>query len=171
MIHEDRIFDAVNFQLALGLVKEAVELLCEKKRFKEAFTIARLRFEEDELFVKDVLEKWIHFCFLSGSYRLGAHWYVPCFLNKFSIVIYIRLINFIKFVYSYMYLKEEEKASGLLSRSKHPSDAFLAAKLLKFYQPERAVELAADCLKKNLLHLSLDNVQEIFNVFPEIKVS
>lgn len=73
MIHADNVFEAVNFQLALGLDSEAISLLCDKKRFREAFTIARLRLN-DESVVKDILAKWIYFCTSCGSYRLAAHW-------------------------------------------------------------------------------------------------
>ena len=70
-----------------------------------------------------------------------------------------------------MFLNEEEKASLLLSRSKLPKDAFLAARLLKFYQPERAVELATECFRKHLSSFNAQIVEEMFASFPELKVS
>lgn len=72
MIKTDNIFQAVNYQLALGKDDEAIELLCEKNRFKEALVLARLRTKEEA--VKNVLEKWISYCYNCGLYRLGAHW-------------------------------------------------------------------------------------------------
>lgn len=74
LIRADQIMQAVSFQLAMGHDEEAIVLLCDKNRYKEAFAIARLRFEDDTQ-AKNVLEKWIHFCFTCGLYRLGAHWY------------------------------------------------------------------------------------------------
>lgn len=64
---------AVNFLLALNKDEEAIDLLCDKNRFKEAFAIARLRFD-DESMSQFVLEKWIGFCLSTGLFRLGAHW-------------------------------------------------------------------------------------------------
>lgn len=71
---------------------------------------------------------------------------------------------------SHLFLNEEEKASLLLSKSKTPEDAFLAAKLLKYYQPERAVELVVECVKRNLSSSNFQQIEEIFTEFPEVKV-
>lgn len=71
---------------------------------------------------------------------------------------------------SYLFLNEDEKAGSLLSKSKMFEDIILAAKLLKFYQPERAAELAVDGFKRYLPHLSLEDLQDLLSAFPEIKV-
>lgn len=68
-------------------------------------------------------------------------------------------------------MNEEEKAATLLSKSKVFKDIILAAKLLKFYQSERAAELAIDGFKRHLLHLRQEDVQHLWSNFPEIKVS
>lgn len=70
-----------------------------------------------------------------------------------------------------MFLNEEEKASLLLSRSKLPKDAFMAARLLKFHQPERAMELAIECFRRHLPSLNPQIIEEMFLSFPELKVS
>lgn len=73
LMQSGQLMQAVNFLLALNKDDEAIDLLCDKNRFKEAFVIARLRFD-DEAVCLDVMEKWISFCFSSGLYRLAAHW-------------------------------------------------------------------------------------------------
>lgn len=83
LIQSEQIMEAVSYQLALGKDEEAISMLCDRKRYKEAFTIARLRFEDDTI-AKEVLGKWIHFCFTCGLYRLGAHWYEINVYNGYS---------------------------------------------------------------------------------------
>ena len=73
LIQADQLMPAVNFLLALNEDEEAIDLLCDKRRFKEAFAIARLRFDDTTVCHK-VLEKWIGYCFNCGLYRLAAHW-------------------------------------------------------------------------------------------------
>lgn len=71
--------------------------------------------------------------------------------------------------YSFLYQKNEEKAAIILNRSKVLEDLILAAKLLRPYQPDRAIELAADCLKRHLQQITYEDVQDILTTFPEIK--
>ena len=73
LIQADQLMEAVNYLLALNKDEEVIDLLCDKKRYKEAFAIARLRFD-DETVCNKVLEKWSSYCFNCGLYRLGAHW-------------------------------------------------------------------------------------------------
>lgn len=155
---------AVNFLLALNKDEEAIDLLCDKKRFKEAFTIARLR-SDDETAVQNVLEKWINFCYNCGLYRLGAHWYNLSL--KFRVLFWKILTR--NLFSSYLFQNNEEKAGILLNKSKVFKDLILAAKLLRPYQPERAIELAADSFKRHLQQITLEEVHDLLTSFPEIK--
>ncbi|XP_066260385.1 gem-associated protein 5 isoform X2 [Euwallacea similis] len=55
---------------------KAVTFLCEKKLFREAYALAKLRFGEDSEEVADTLLQWAKNCYAEGNYEFAACCYI-----------------------------------------------------------------------------------------------
>ncbi|XP_066156134.1 gem-associated protein 5 isoform X2 [Euwallacea fornicatus] len=61
---------------------KAVTFLCEKKMFREAYALAKLRFGEDSEEVADTLLQWAKNCYAEGNYEFAACCYI--YLGQFE---------------------------------------------------------------------------------------
>jgi len=68
--------EIVTYLLACHRVEEAVNVLCEKALFREAFVLAKVRLGSDNAIVAEVLEKWAKSMVFQGNFELAAQCYI-----------------------------------------------------------------------------------------------
>lgn len=71
---EDNVEKAVSYFLCIHKIHEAVKALLDARMYKEAYTLARLKLDEDDPTVAIVLQSWAHYSTGTGQLEQAAQW-------------------------------------------------------------------------------------------------
>lgn len=66
--------EIATYYLACHKVEKAIDTLCERLMFREAFVLAKCRLIENANVILDIIEKWAKHSLLMGNFESSAQW-------------------------------------------------------------------------------------------------
>lgn len=72
-IEKGFVLEAIPYLLAIHETREAIDILCEKNFYREAWVVAKMKKDpDDKLLFDGIAEKWINYLVSHGNLEGGA---------------------------------------------------------------------------------------------------